>query len=401
MIISYSIENFKSIKYRETISFKAKSYKETKIKSIDNNLLSVISIYGPNGGGKSSIIESMFNLVNIIKINLNKNLLNIFLNELNKFKNSTQKDKPIKWEIEIISPSKRYYRYFLEVDQNEISKESLCYAESQNGKEEFLFKRTSPQEYELGKKFNGIKLRATDFGSLLSYLYTNIENEFIIEFFNEINNKFFIINNLNNDPMVLTAKEPFNLSLNYNFNIDVLIKEKEKFLKIFKEIDINIVDYKLVEQINGKRFVLIKNNEDGEFELDFSQESEGTKKIIQLMSWFVIGIHNGWVFVVDELDSRLHTKLLGYIIDLFHNKNNHKSQIIFTSHDMNTLSSTYLRKDEIYFVGLNESYFTNVVSLSAFDNVREKSSYSSKYLKGSFGFDPYVLRAIEWLDNEK
>lgn len=74
------------------------------------------------------------------------------------------------------------------------------------------------------------------------------------------------------------------------------------------------------------------------------------------MSYFFVGIKNGWIFVIDELDSRLHTKLLGYIIDLFHSKENRRSQIIFTSHDMNTLDSKYLRKDEVYFVALNENY---------------------------------------------
>ena len=68
---------------------------------------------------------------------------------------------------------------------------------------------------------------------------------------------------------------------------------------------------------------------------------------------------------------------------------------------MNTLDSKYLRKDEVYFAALNENYFTNVTSLSSFEDIRDKSSYSSQYLKGKLGYDPYITRAIKWLNDEK
>ena len=399
MLIYYSISNFMSIKHEEKITFKAKPYKETKIKSLDNNLLAIISIYGPNGGGKSSIIYSLFFLINLIKANMNKQLINSILSQINVYKNSTQKNEPIIWEMQIISPKKRYYKYSISINDNEIIKESLKYSNKLEGKYENIFNRTSSSKYQLGKSFNNLKLKAMDFGSLLSYLYTNIDNEFIIEFYNEIIN-FFMFNNLTNDPVTLILN-PLTQKIQYNFNKDILEKEKNKFLKLFKEIDINIIDYQFVNDLGGEKLILKKYNENGIFELDFLLESEGTKKIIQLMSYFFVGIKNGWIFVIDELDSRLHTKLLGYIIDLFHSKENRKSQIIFTSHDMNTLDSKYLRKDEVYFAALNENYFTNVTSLSSFEDIRDKSSYSSQYLKGKLGYDPYITRAIKWLNDEK
>lgn len=59
MLLTYSVKNFKSIKNKSTIDFQSKSIKEHKEHLINNDILPIISIYGPNGGGKSCIIESI------------------------------------------------------------------------------------------------------------------------------------------------------------------------------------------------------------------------------------------------------------------------------------------------------------------------------------------------------
>lgn len=42
--------------------------------------------------------------------------------------------------------------------------------------------------------------------------------------------------------------------------------------------------------------------------------------------------------IIDELDAKLHPKLLKYVISLFKNKeiNQYGAQLLFTSHDMYT-----------------------------------------------------------------
>jgi hypothetical protein len=77
MILRYSVENYKCFQEKETISFKAKKISESSDTKqyylLDNDILPIISIYGPNGGGKTSFIESF----NILKgIVINGNLIN-------------------------------------------------------------------------------------------------------------------------------------------------------------------------------------------------------------------------------------------------------------------------------------------------------------------------------------
>ena len=54
--------------------------------------------------------------------------------------------------------------------------------------------------------------------------------------------------------------------------------------------------------------------------------------------------------IIDELDAKLHPKLLRYVISLFKNMNVNKkgAQLLFTSHDLSTMKNTVFRRDEIW-----------------------------------------------------
>lgn len=55
--------------------------------------------------------------------------------------------------------------------------------------------------------------------------------------------------------------------------------------------------------------------------------------------------------IIDELDAKLHPKLLRYVISLFKNRkvNRNGAQLLFTTHDMATMKNTVFRRDEIWF----------------------------------------------------
>lgn len=390
MLISYSIKNFKSISNKLTLNFVAKNYKETKLKPIDDNLLPLIGIYGPNGGGKSSIIQS-WQLLELL-VSSNKNDFDNILNFVEVQKHFYDKNIPIEWELEIFSYKFNKYKYKLKIDKNEIIEESLEIFV--NNEYISIFFRDS-KEIKLNKQyFADLKLKDKNYELLIVFLSNNIDNEFTYDFFQE----FLKIHHLNN-PFALPTIPTSPYSYSFTFNIGVFEKHKNTFLKFFKEVDINIIDY----YIDSNRNIwLRKQSRYGEeFTINFLDESTGTQKIIQLMCTFIIAIHNGETWFIDEIDSSLHPKLLGYILKLYHDKNNSKAQLIFSSHDMYTFSPKYLRKDEIYLAAQNENYFTDLICLSEFkQEIREKSSYSQKYLKGELGYDPYISSSIKIWGNK-
>lgn len=75
------------------------------------------------------------------------------------------------------------------------------------------------------------------------------------------------------------------------------------------------------------------------------------QKMIVVIPLILMALNEGRLLIVDELDAKLHPKLLRYIISIFKDKNINKygAQLVFTSHDIITMRSTVYRRDEIWF----------------------------------------------------
>ena len=107
--------------------------------------------------------------------------------------------------------------------------------------------------------------------------------------------------------------------------------------------------------------------------------------------------------IIDELDAKLHPKLLRYVISLFKNMNVNKkgAQLLFTSHDMSTMKNTVFRRDEIWFVAKGNRQNSKLYSLVEFKNkkgesVRKDAKFDKQYLEGKYGADPYLRKIIDW-----
>jgi uncharacterized protein len=93
------------------------------------------------------------------------------------------------------------------------------------------------------------------------------------------------------------------------------------------------------------------------------------------------------VFIVDELDRSLHSKLTYGIFELFLKlTQNNESQLIATTHESLLLDLELLRRDEIWFVEKtkNQSHF---YSLDEF-KVRNDKIVNKDYLLGRYGAIP-------------
>ena len=403
MIRKYRIKNFGPFKLKEELNFIAqKKSEDEKHLLLNKEILPVISFYGPNGGGKTSFISSLGFLKNLVINDINawnaiQNVLNI---------DSDEKNTNFYIEFE---DENDIFIYELSVSIEGLEQEVFSIIKNKKGKKTNVF---NLKENKFNSKFipNKINIDNKNKKTTLLNFFNSILDEICLKkMFNFIKNILF----LNQDDF--SSKDVF---ANNNFlnrtAWGVIEKEKNQIINIFNDVDMNIKD--IIIQKNP----LMKNAINGVYfkkEFSFGKEktlnafleSSGTLKFLSLISHLLYGIKNGSLFIVDELDSGLHTKLLRYIINLFKNKdvNKNNAQLIFSSHDISTLNSEVFRRDEIYFAAINESFFSNVISLSNLimeedgKKVRNDHNYSKLYLEGKIGYDPYIDYSMKGFKNEK
>ena len=132
-----------------------------------------------------------------------------------------------------------------------------------------------------------------------------------------------------------------------------------------------------------------RNLDSTEYELPFSDESDGTRKLIAALPVILLALREGRMVIINELDAKLYPNLLKYVISLFKNREIHKygAQLLFTSHDMYILKNTVFRRDEIWFVNKRKSGESDIYSLEEY-NTRFDQKIDRAYLEGRYGGVP-------------
>lgn len=403
MLCQFTVKNYKSIRDEMTFDMQAAAISEHEDKVIrDKNreqFLPVSAIYGPNGGGKSNVLEALNTVAAKVlrplyatgdkeeRVFLQKRLL------IEPFAFSEKmKNEPTEFEI-FFRTELAEYRYILYVKKEVVVYECLDRVKLETGRRSALFERTA-EEITLKGVF--AKLKISDELSatlpLLSYLgITYKKNEVVkdvLEWFE------YGIDFLNYGNPI----EELRMAVSNSEDV------KQLMLDMIQEMDLDIVDFRVVEDENNRIDVYTKHMVDGyEAELNLLEESSGTKKLFGLMPFIADSLLSGTTLVIDELDAKIHPVLLRHLIMMFNdmNINKKKAQLIFTSHDLSTMNSEVFRRDEIWFVAKGNAQNSQLYSLVEFKNekgesVRKDAKFDKQYLEGKYGADPYLRRIIDW-----
>ncbi len=402
MLCQFTVKNYKSIRDEVTFDMQAAAISEHEdriIKDYDEELfLPVSAIYGPNGGGKSNVLEAIYSLAFKVLRPLyaaGENNDRIFFQKrsfIEPFVFSKEtKNKPTEFEI-FFRTDTAEYRYILHVKKDMVIYESLDRVKLDTGRRSALFERG--EEIILKGAFS--KLKISDGLSatlpLLSYLgITYKKNEIVkdvLEWF-ECGIEFLNYGNPVEELRVAASNSE-----------DV----KQLMLGMIQEMDLDIVDFRVIEDEDKQIDIYTKHRVEGcEVELNLLEESSGTKKLFGLMPFIASSLLNGTTLVIDELDAKIHPVLLRHIIMMFNNMsiNKKKAQLIFTSHDLSTMNSEVFRRDEIWFVAKGNVQNSKLYSLVEFKNekgesVRKDARFDKQYLEGKYGADPYLKKIIDW-----
>ena len=396
MLCQFSFQNFKSYKGETTLDFQAAAlpeFRETLImEEKASDLLPVSVVYGPNGGGKSNLLQALSCAIStIVKpvYELEKNRQNLILQQkvdvVPFLFDPISANEPTEFRI-FFRIFKNEYCYYTAIKNDEIISESL-YRKSITGKKSATIFEREADDIILGSSINKKSINTSINPKMpyLSFLAINYDIPIISEVMTWFES--CIIRSYAN-PMVehqiMLAKDaPY----------------KEQFIRALNDMDIDITDYRYDE--DSQQLFTMRNLGSAEYELPFSSESDGTRKLIAALPVILLALREGRLVIIDELDAKLHPKLLKYVISLFKNKdiNKHGAQLLFTSHDMYTLKNTVFRRDEIWFAAENNAHESEIYSLHEIrgednDRIKNTAAYDKQYLEGRYGADPYLSNML-------
>lgn len=397
MLCQFTFQNFKSYKNEAVFDFQAAAvpeFAESLIKKEKcSDLLPVGVVYGPNGGGKTNLLQALSCLITMVVKpihDLEKNRLPLIMQQkvatepfLLDRESVTQ---PTEFQI-YFRVGEYEYCYYLGVRKDEICAETLDRKKIGAKKPAHIYDREET-DISLGTilKKEGVNTNVNAKMPYLSFLAINYN----ISVITEVQEWFesCVIRSYAN-PM---AEKQIMVSKGEEF--------KERFLTLLNDMGIDITDYRY--DADNHNFFLKREINGNEYELTFDHESDGTRKLIAVLPVLLIALQEGRLVIIDELDAKLHPKLLRYVISLFTNSkiNRYGAQLMFTSHDMSTMKNTVFRRDEIWFAALDENHGSELYSLYEIrrednERVNRTAAFDKQYLEGRYGADPYLRNILD------
>jgi hypothetical protein len=436
MVLNIYFENYRTFKNEVVFSLVAEASKTKKDnvftaaigKGDEVRLLKTAAIYGANASGKSTLLKGLFEIQKMLN-NDNKREVGdaitayepfLFAAETNaapvkfiiEFVTEDDENRKVKFKYEILFDNKNILFELLEYYPNNVPKQLL--------KREIGTDSSAITHYGfIGNNSKNKKEKLFHNQPFLSKFASDIPDEIISKVY--IYLKGIKIINATNSKML----SPYNKRIRERINTDNIFFNKINDLLKHSDFGINniasnqmpfdddelTVSNNLSKNLNRKIIENLKNNydlktyhdfyKDGKLihktsELNFKEESTGTKTVLILGGVLLETLEKGGIIFVDELDTSLHTYLAKLLVMLFQNKkvNNKNAQLVFISHDTNLLDRTLLRKDQIWFTEKDEQGVTELISLQDFTDVRQDTPYEKWYLAGKFGALPN-LKSIE------
>lgn len=440
MLLRMSVENYKSFDQKEELSLisssKIQTNKNHRVKIKQTNVLKNSVVYGANASGKSNLVKAIGFVKNTLMEGLPLHSINDFCR--NREENIHRESV---FELQFTVEDKFYaYGFSVILSERKITEEWL-YELLQNGSARNLFIREKDKAPVLGESVNlasseknRFSIYAEDFAGHDTQLFLTEMNRgkkydddskllFFKKTFDWLMNHIVVLNpniGISNTDAYYSEEsletisnliKTFDTGVSEIKTKQITVEEMSKMIpkEVLTEIlntlkkqmqMTNLPQLKMTWRINDGFFnirmedsrepeitTLVLKHGKSIFDFDFNEESDGTKRLFDLVD-MLMGKKEDVVFIVDELERSLHPKLTEHFLKLFMQAHaSDRVQLIFTTHEDTIMDQEIFRRDEIWFVERNNMNASKIYSLNRFKERYDKK-LSKAYLEGRYGAIP-------------
>lgn len=416
MIYSLTIENFLSIRDRQTISFASTSDKTNRdlltVEVKPNVYVNKLALfYGANASGKSNILfalEAVFGLLYMPQ--LHKDLPVV------KYSPFALRDgKPTYFNVVFFKDGVQY-DYELSYCRSHIISERLMYYPS--GSKALFYQRdfkdvdTQPH-IEFG---NLVKLHAKSKQTIKDNTFNNHtvlstiakvsmkeDALLFVDLYNWIKTK---VHNVNGD----------NAYHSMIYRVGQVCQDdarKRFYINLLNKADFNITNFSIVDNHEGLSTEIIEkiqsakelsdeskfhmlhdvaftnHSDEGDFDILSGEQSDGTLRFVELLDYLYDIVTDNHIYFLDELGNRMHYDLMVYYILLFL-YNSDQSQLFFTTHSIMLLNEEFVRRDMVYLADKCKETASSSYTRVSDTGLHKNLSLFNSYKIGKLGASPEV-----------
>lgn len=161
------------------------------------------------------------------------------------------------------------------------------------------------------------------------------------------------------------------------------------------EMNINSAPEGVREMLRKRKWLLPElthqGTDDSNIPLPWNRESAGTQRLFALAGPWLDILKRGLVVCVDELETSMHPLMVRELMRLFmsEQENTNGAQLIFTTHNPLLLDTTLIRRDQVWFTDKDESGTAHLYPLTDY-SPRKEESLVRGYLSGRYGAVPFI-----------
>ena len=423
MIQEFQVQNFYSIRERQTISFVPTNdgnMREQYVHQVTEGveLLKIGIVYGSNASGKTTLLQALsyFRSIMLNKPDSKNEGMGYFPFLLDKHSRDEHSHMQMTFWV-----NGEKFIMSLEFDSKRIYDESLIVYTS--ARPTTLYKRLYQPDSDHTEVSFGAKA-GIDKATQRAIEGNTTNNCTVMAAFGQSNAHVSKLNDvfdffLSGMQNILTPRDYLSFDVKNELKNDKDGKKKRFLLQLLKASDFNIVDMTLdereesitpemektiksapipeeakIEMLRRGTFkhddiMFMHTGEDGEYELHEGQESAGTHRFLGMSVVLYYVLHENNFIPIDEIETSIHYELLAYFIKLFLANSEGSSQLLMTTHDINLLNEDFIRRDIVWFTDKSKEGATQLKRLSSLGLHKTMNPYNA-YKQGKLVDLPFL-----------